>query len=688
MTTEIERQTPGGTGEIVEAPSSTDRAQVPVVHSSVSELVSDATAAYLAELDPERLPTPREVERELIAKINFAIALENVGRPKNDQIPLAKSLSPASLAEALITCGPVRKIALSGLGSDTDYDAVGIYCSEGPREGTYLTSDDDLRREMRRYNRDLNLRGAKEVLAILRESAPRVTRETDRDLIAVNNGIFHYGTKELRPFSPEHVFLSKTSVDYVEDAPLPVITMPDGQTWDVETWMADLSDDEGVPELLWQITGAVIRPHVHWGKSAWYHSDRGNNGKGTLVALQRNIAGAGAWVSIPLDKLGEDFMLEQLPSKSCIITDENNVGTFIDKAANLKAIITNDVVMINRKHKMPISHQFWGIMIQCLNEHPRMKDTSDSFFRRQLYVPFRKWFGGEGVERKYIKDDYLNRKEVLEYVLHRVLVKMEDYYQLSEPPAVREHLEEFKSQSDPVRDFWREVSGELVNDELSQDYLYDLYRAWARRTAPDTHVPPRARWILALGKVAEEQGGWTLKKTKVRLGSRMCAAEPLSRSYDLEAWVGTQRVTGLVVPDWSTAPIDGAACGQFTGALLERVGARDAQTEVREEMAVVRMALEDDYAEWRGLAQVVGVDPEHVEVHAQEMRRSTGRCWTCKEAGREDWDDPVQIKRALDLRVRGDKVEARWREVAAKAKAAGVRLSPPQDAKAWDTSPV
>lgn len=70
-------------------------------------------------------------------------------------------------------------------------------------------------------------------------------------------------------------------------------------------------------------------------------------------------------------------------------------------------------------------------MVQCLNEMPRIKDKSDSFYRRQLFIPFTKCF--TGAERKYIKQDYLKRKDVLEYVLWKVLNM--DYYELPIPKA-------------------------------------------------------------------------------------------------------------------------------------------------------------------------------------------------------------------------------------------------------------
>ena len=152
--------------------------------------------------------------------------------------------------------------------------------------------------------------------------------------------------------------------------------------------MADLSDDPEIVELLWQILGAIIRPHVRWNKSAWLYSETGNNGKGTLCELMRSLCGDGSYAAIPLINFSKDFALEPLTRSTAIIVDENDVGCFIDKAANLKAVITNDVIPINRKFKTPLSYQFYGFMVQCLNEFPRIKDKSDSFYRRQLFIPF------------------------------------------------------------------------------------------------------------------------------------------------------------------------------------------------------------------------------------------------------------------------------------------------------------
>src|SRR5699024_9528971 len=177
--------------------------------------------------------------------------------------------------------------------------------------------------------------------------------------------------------------------------------------------------DPEIVDLLWQIVGATLRPYVSWNKSAWFYSTRGNNGKGTLVAMMRNLIGLRSCVSLPLAKMGEQFSLQQLAGATAILTDEHAVGTYVDKAANLKAITTHASLMVDRQHKDPISFQFWGFMVQCLNEKRLVSDRSESFYRRQVFIPFEK--GVTGIEKRYVTEELLQRADVLQCVRVRGL---------------------------------------------------------------------------------------------------------------------------------------------------------------------------------------------------------------------------------------------------------------------------
>jgi putative DNA primase/helicase len=500
-----------------------------------NEIIRSVTQNYLVDLDPRHAPAPSAVEKDLLDKVNAEFSIENNGRAPGNKIVLLKKLTNTQIAQIMLKLNRVVRIAPAGKNTDPDYDMLAIYCAEGDDEGIYLTSDSSFSRIARSYNYDLTTNDFKEVRAALMDGAPRTYRCDDKDLIAVKNGVFDYHSKTLRPFSPNLVFLSKSQVEYNPKATNPVIVHPGDKTsWDVESWMAELSDDPGIVELLWEILGAIIRPHVRWNKSAWFYAEQGNNGKGTLCELMRNLTGPATYASIPINDFGKEFLLEPLTRASAIIVDENDVGTFVDRAANLKAIITNDVISINRKHKIPIAFQFWGFMVQCLNEFPRIKDKSDSFYRRQLFVPFTKCF--TGAERKYIKNDYLHRNDVLEYVLKRVLHM--DYYDLSEPEATQLVLAEYKQFNDPVRAFFTEFEDQFTWDLLPFPFLYDLYRVWFAQTSPSGSPVGRNIFIKDLVAIVKQSPTWycTDKELKIRPGKKLMTPEPLVIEYDLKDW--------------------------------------------------------------------------------------------------------------------------------------------------------
>lgn len=147
----------------------------------------------------------------------------------------------------------------------------------------------------------------------------------------------------------------------------PHIIMPDGVDWDVESWMQSLSDDLDVRELLWQTLGAIIRPNVPWHRSVWLYSKSGNNGKGTLCRLMRNLCGEDACASISITGFGNQYGLSALTRVSAVIVDENDTSAYLDKAAALKAVITGDPVLVDRKFKDPLNLVFHGFMVQCIN---------------------------------------------------------------------------------------------------------------------------------------------------------------------------------------------------------------------------------------------------------------------------------------------------------------------------------
>lgn len=499
-------------------------------------LIRNVTRDTLAGMNDVELSDPQYVEGTILQNIQNEITLVNAAKSGSKWKALDELL-PVQIAEIIAASYPVVRIMTGGISSDSDYDLLAIYQEDGDDEGIYMVSDEVFRKLARKYNYSLSMKQFDEMMNALRDMVPRVQPCREPNLIAVNNGIFDFDTKTLMPFSKEYVFMSKSRVDYNPNATnITIHNDEDGTDWDIESWMSTLSDDEDVVETLWQVLGAIIRPNVPWGKSAWFYSESGNNGKGTLCSLMRNLCGEGTYCSISLSDFSKDFMLEPLTHSSAIIVDENDVGTYIDRAANLKAVVTGDVIQINRKFKQPIAYQFRGFMVQCLNEMPRIKDKSDSFFRRQLFIPFTKCF--TGAERKYIKQDYLKRKEVLEYVMFKVLNM--DYYELSTPEVCKEALAEYKTFNDPTRQFLDEILPQLQWDLVPFTFLRDLYAAWYKKNISSTRDGMKSMQVLTkdIVNLLKEYPEWECEdpRKNIRPGNKMDKPEWMIDEYKLEDW--------------------------------------------------------------------------------------------------------------------------------------------------------
>lgn len=497
-------------------------------------LIKEATEGYIENLHTSgQKKTPDEIVTELSKVTLDRIEVANAVRPKGHKFRTPNHLTPYQIAKMILETRHVICVKCVGDTGNPDSDIPAVYQETGDDAGIYATSDIALGRLIAEYNACITKKEIEETLLILKREAKHVPRTEDRDLIAVNNGIFDYKNKVLLPFSPDYVFLTKSRVAYIQNPGKPVIHNPtDNTDWDVESWLEEVAPDPEVRWLIWEILGAIIRPFVRWNKAVWFYSEQGNNGKGALCELMRNLCGPGSYASIPLSSFGKQFALEPLLRASAIIVDENSVGAYVDEAANLKAIITGDVIQIDRKFRDIIYFQFHGLVVQCLNEMPSVKDKSDSFYRRQLFLPFTKCF--TGAERKYIKEDYLRRKEVLEYVLWKVLNL--NYYELSEPESCKIALDEYKSFNDMVLQFMEEILPQCVWDLLPVEFLFCAYKAWMESNNPSGKPLGKKNFIKEVVRHLDHFPDWEYKDKPQTTGHLMDGPEPLILDLNLEDW--------------------------------------------------------------------------------------------------------------------------------------------------------
>lgn len=511
--------------------------------TSAETLTERTVAKYLASIIDDPSVSLGQIRDELLQRINAELTLENKGRKDaySPSPPLTKvqALDEMTVVRVLLARHRIVAVSLSGSRAADD-TVLAMYREDpGPDNGLYVVSDAPIAQLASEVRPSFSANAIESLLKRVRTHAQVVSKTTDAHLIPVANGVFDHERQELLPFSADWVFLAKSPIEYDPHAPNPVITTPEGDLWDVESWIQDLSDDEGVPELLWEIVSAVMRPGVRWNKAAFFHSSRGNNGKGTLCELMRGLVGPGGHASIPIANFGKPFALSELVHARAIITDENSVGAFAKDLGDFKSVVTGDTFTLDRKYKDPVSVSFSGMVVQCVNDFPKSRDKSASYSRRQLFVPFRKWFGGDGVERGYIKSEYLRRDDVLKYTLRRCLQMQ--HVQFSNPQACQDLLAQFQRENNPVRDFWTEFEDEFVWDLLPTAFLYDLFVSWYRKTHPAGVPVNRNDFATNLVEILAGSTRWIYAdpQKKHRPGQKMSAPETLIAQYDLHDWLST-----------------------------------------------------------------------------------------------------------------------------------------------------
>lgn len=502
-------------------------------------LIREVTVGFLAALNTAQPADIEGMKTDLMELINDTIMMYNASLTcKDGKFKCISTLPNFVIAEIILHFHLVVKIHLDGGSCEP-----AVYCGSGENMGLYTIDREEIRKVIKPYNWNMSERDVKEIIAIMESYAPKLELTKDKDLIAVNNGIFDYRSKTLLPFSPETVFLSKSRVDYDPSAKNVVIHNPDdGMDWDVESWMESLSGDPEIVDLLWQVLGAVIRPNVPWNKSVWMYAASGNNGKGTICELMRNLCGKESCASIKLSQFSNDAFLDSLVRVSAIINDENQPGSYMELADNLKCMITGDPVTINRKYRSKLSFTFRGMIVQCFNEFPQIRDRTPSLLRRLLIIPMGSCF--EGCERKYIKDEYIKRRDVLEYVLYRVLNM--DYYELGIPQACRDALAEYQEFNDPLVEFWNRFRNKFVWDLLPFGFLYDLYKAWHVQFYPSGKLLSHKYFCRNIKTAAAGDPIWEAKDHAVAPGRKLDKGEPLVGEYGLKDWMdGTYSGTDI-----------------------------------------------------------------------------------------------------------------------------------------------
>lgn len=506
--------------------------------ATLNNVLHRTTLAYLSAIDPADPPPPARIEHALLAACCGVLRGENQKMEKGDtKYSMPKTLYPVQVALVVHQLHHVAEVTPGGANSDDGLGVLAIYQESGEHEGLYRRADMGLLEDLAKaYNFSHDGRWFAEFERQVRVHAVKVTETQNPDLVVMRDCIFDYRTGERIEFTPEHVFLARNcDVRLIEDQhPVPRIEEEDGNVWDLERFWEETIPDEGTRTYLMKVIGAALRPRHDWQKMPSLHAESGSNGKGTILAHVRALVGDRNCASVPIKDYGSQFGKEQLIGTHLNAPDETPVGEFIKDASDLKAIITNDPIRIDRKHKTPITYKPSIFTILTLNGALNFRDKTESMDRRLAIVPMTQRFP-DGVKNKAIKDDYLRRTEVLEYMAYKVLVEIPKYWELDEPPAVRNALRAHKRETNTVLAFFDEYGHQFQRPFVPFPMVRALYVAWLRENRSESK-PVEANTFTKEIKALFDPDVWVVpqietadgrKDQKLNTRSWLTSAEPV-----------------------------------------------------------------------------------------------------------------------------------------------------------------
>lgn len=421
-----------------------------------------------------------------VQKTEELLHRQNAARKVAGMKPLRsfQALQPVQAAILLEAAFSIREVIPGGTASDDGLGLLSFYQDEGDYAGAYRRSDLGLLDQLAGTLRPTGDRNwHKEVELALCRRVPKEPELVNPDELPMNDCWYNYRTGQRTPFSPEHVTLSKFATRLPLTAPpVPEFVNEDGTVWNAWHWFSEVIPDEDTRILVIQVIGMCLRPAVDW-RVLVYFIGEGLNGKGTVIELIRAIVGVHLVTSIPPSKFADQFALSAAVSKRLNLVDEDDVGKFIENAAVLKQVISRDPILLDRKHKDPISVQLIMSTLVSLNDWPKHKDKTEAMYDRQVFIEFPERFA-DAKKNPAVKNDYVKRAEVREWFAYMALVELPAYNKLSEPESVAKAKAEFRADSDKSFAFWEEHGSNFERDFLPFDMLYQLYSAHEARVNP------------------------------------------------------------------------------------------------------------------------------------------------------------------------------------------------------------
>jgi len=288
-----------------------------------------------------------------------------------------------------------------------------------------------------------------------------------KHLINVKNGMYDIWEKKLLPHDPDHYSTIQLNVKYDPDAKAP-------------QWLSFLEQvfdgDPDVIALAQEFMGYTLIPDTRFEKALIFVGD-GANGKSTLVKVWEELIGHENVSSVTLTNLKEIFHRVTLHGKLINIAAEISSAT-AEQSDYFKRIVSGYTIDAAHKNRPVFNFKPYARLVFAMNDMPRVKDSSPGFYRRLIVVPFKKRFEGKNADRA-LGEKLLSELDGIFLWALEGLYRLFENDGFTEPRSVKEMLNQYQLQNNPVRAFVDECCMLDPEAVITKADLYQAYRSYA-----------------------------------------------------------------------------------------------------------------------------------------------------------------------------------------------------------------
>ncbi|MBI2859183.1 MAG: bifunctional DNA primase/polymerase [Chloroflexi bacterium] len=320
--------------------------------------------------------------------------------------------------------------------------------------------------------------------------------DNDPWLLGCGNGIIDLKRGELKPGKQSDRITMTTGIDFDPNAKCP-------------RWQQFLNEvfngDQALIDWIWRFAGYAITGDTSEQVVIMGYGT-GANGKGKLNHALRQAMGDYAHdapfstfeFSTHASNIPND--LAALERRRFVTSSETNDGTRLNEA-RIKAISGEDAITARYLHQEFFTYQPACKICLFVNHKPRVDDDSFGFWRRVRLVPFTRQFTGCNDDKRLGSKLDAEGPGILAWLVRGCLEWQKRGLTIV-PEAITTATEEYKVESDPLRQFIQES---CVETPLAVTKSSDLYKAYVK-WADDLNLRGRERLTMTgFGRRMKEQ---------------------------------------------------------------------------------------------------------------------------------------------------------------------------------------